>query len=326
MLVSVIIPAYNAERFLRMTLLSAQAQTYPHLEIVVVNDGSTDGTADLCETMARTDKRIRVVHQSNCGLPATRNRGIREARGEYIAPLDADDLWHPEYIASQMDAIRLGGERVGVSYTWYLSIDEFGRIIWNCPQYTVTDKRYVFNQQIDGNFIGNGSCVVMRRIAVEEVGGYDSSILARGGNGSEDHALYLALAERWDFAVVPRYLMAYRFHSGNMSRNHAGMARAEHLVVADLSRRRPDISAWRIGRGRASAHQELLKGAIHNRNWSEIPRVVVGAGKDGPWCVFDLLSRRLIKLIVGYCSRRLLRTRNSPKLCPFLPVDSFEVR
>ncbi len=326
MLVSVVIPAYNAERFLRMTLLSAQAQTYPHLEIVVVNDGSTDGTAELSEAMARGDKRIRVVHQSNAGLAAARNRGIREARGEYIAPLDADDLWHPENIALQMDAIRSAGKRAGASYSWYLSIDEFGGIISTCPQYTHSDKRSVFNQQIDGNFIGNGSCIVMRRAAVEAVGGYDSSLLARGGQGSEDHALYLALAERWDFAVVPRYLTAYRSHSSNMSSNHASMARSEHLVIADLIRRRPDISAWRIGRGKASAHQELIKGAVRNRNWSEIPRVIVGAANDGPWCVFDLLSRRLIKLTAGFCFRRLPKIGKSPQFCPFLPVDRFEIR
>ena len=115
MLVSVIIPAYNAQRFVRTTLLSARAQIYTDLEIIIVNDGSTDETADIVESMAKTDKRIRVVYQTNSGLAAARNRGIAEARGDYIAPLDADDLWHPQNIARQIEAIMGGGPRVAVS-------------------------------------------------------------------------------------------------------------------------------------------------------------------------------------------------------------------
>ena len=174
---------------------------------------------------------------------------------------------------------------------------------------------------MEGNFIGNGSCVLMRRSAVEAVGGYDSSLRTRGGQGSEDHALYLALAERWDFAVVPQYLVAYRSHSDNMSQNHVCMARSESLVIADLRGRRPDIPAWRIGRGQASAHQELLKGAIRQRNWSEVLRVFVAAARESPWCFLDLISRRLVKLIVGYCRRRLPWNTHAKQLCPFLPAE-----
>ena len=89
-LVSIIIPAYNAQRFLPMTLASARAQTYADLEIIVVDDGSTDATREIAEAVAQVDKRVRVVHQRNAGVAAARNRGIAEARGDYVILLNND--------------------------------------------------------------------------------------------------------------------------------------------------------------------------------------------------------------------------------------------
>jgi glycosyltransferase involved in cell wall biosynthesis len=321
-LVSVIIPAYNAQRFLQMTLSSARAQTYGELEIIVVNDGSTDGTPEIAESVALVDKRVRVVHQKNSGVAAARNRGIAEARGKYIAPLDADDLWHPQNVALQIEAINAAGSATAVSYAWYVSIDEFGRILWDCPQYTLHLRREVFLAQIDGNFIGNGSCVLMRRSAVEAVGGYDLSLRARGAQGSEDHALYLALSERWNFAVVPQYLVAYRRHADCMSQDHMRMARSEAFVIADLRRRRPNISAYRLGRGKASAHEEFLRGAVQDHEWNILPRVLLSAASDGAWCIIDLFGRRLIKVVVRYCLRRLRRTKHRTELFAFVPIDA----
>jgi glycosyltransferase involved in cell wall biosynthesis len=320
LLVSIIIPAYNAQRFLRMTLSSAQAQTYPDLEIIVVDDGSTDATAEIAESVGQVDKRVRVVRQRNSGVAAARNRGLAEARGEYVAPLDADDLWHPQNLALQMEAIRGAGPETAVSYAWYISIDQHGQILWICPQYVLRVRRHVFFAQIDGNFIGNGSCALMRRSALEAVGGYDLSLRARDAQGSEDHALYLALAERWNFAVVPQYLIAYRRHAWSMSQDYVRLARSEALVIADLRRRRSDVSAYRFGRGQASAHEELLRGAVRNREWTKLPGVLFRAAEESAWCILDLLGRRLIKVIIRYCLRRFRRTTHRTEVCAFFPA------
>ncbi|MCS6813258.1 MAG: glycosyltransferase [Cyanobacteria bacterium] len=104
-LVSVVIPAYNAEKCLAETLTSVLAQTYEHLEVLVVNDGSTDGTADLASQIMLRDRRLKVITQSNAGAAAARNTGIRHAQGEYIAPIDADDLWHPQAIEKMVDCM-----------------------------------------------------------------------------------------------------------------------------------------------------------------------------------------------------------------------------
>jgi len=123
-----------------------------------------------------------------------------------------------------------------------------------------------------GNFIGNGSSTVMKRSKVESVGGYDSSLRARGGEGFEDHALYLALAERWNFAVVPQYLIAYRRHAAAMSRNSQSMARSGALVLADLRLRRPDLRGYRLGRCQAVRYREILASTVYRREWGKLTR------------------------------------------------------
>jgi glycosyltransferase involved in cell wall biosynthesis len=100
--VTVVIPVYNGECFIDRTLASALAQTYDPLEVVVVDDGSTDRTPIIVEAAAARDNRIRLLRAQKSGVAAARNLGITEARGKLIAPLDADDLWHPEKIARQV--------------------------------------------------------------------------------------------------------------------------------------------------------------------------------------------------------------------------------
>jgi glycosyltransferase involved in cell wall biosynthesis len=322
-LVSVIIPAYNSQRFLPMTLASARAQTYKDLEIVVVDDGSTDATPEIAEEAAQADHRVRVVYQRNAGVAAARNRGIVEAHGDYVAPLDADDIWHPRNIALQVEALKAAGPDAALSYAWYVSIDERGRLRGPGRQNRLRASHQVLSSLMVGNFIGNGSSVVMRRTRVESVGGYDPSLRARGGEGFEDHALYLALAERWNFALVPQYLIAYRRHDAAMSRDSRSMARSGALVLADLRLRRPDLCGYRLSRCHAVYYRELLAAALRNREWSKLPGVLSCAAREGgAWCVLDLISRRVPERIVDHWLYRFRRRTHPAKASPD-PVDVF---
>ncbi|MDF2765542.1 MAG: glycosyltransferase family 2 protein, partial [Rhodospirillales bacterium] len=127
-LVSVVIPAFNAERFLARTLDSVSRQTYSALEIIVVDDGSLDGTAGIVRQQAALDPRVRLIRQENAGVAAARNRGIAESDGCFVAPLDADDLWHPQKIELQL---RRFEERpsAGLVYCWSIGIDEEDRVM-----------------------------------------------------------------------------------------------------------------------------------------------------------------------------------------------------
>ena len=97
-LISVIIPVFNVRPYLAKALESVIRQTYSHLEIIVVDDGSTDGSGDICDEFAARDERIKVIHQENRGLSAARNAGLDRAAGEYIAFLDSDDAWRGRHL------------------------------------------------------------------------------------------------------------------------------------------------------------------------------------------------------------------------------------
>jgi len=239
-LVSIIIPAYNAERFIAETIAFARAQTYGNLEIIVVDDGSTDGTASIVEGVAAVDRRIHLLRQPNGGVAAARNLGIERARGEFIAPLDADDIWHPEKIARQVAAMQEAGPKVGMVYTWSLRIDETRHILSrpsNVPEYSGN----VYPFLVLYNFVGNGSTPLLRRSSVLQAGGYDKSLRARGGEGCEDQLLYLLLAERYEAALVPAFLVGYRMSTSNMSNNTWQMSRGHDLVIEAVRARHPEL-------------------------------------------------------------------------------------
>lgn len=104
-LVSVIIPAYNAEFFIEKTLNSVLSQTYKNIEVLVVDDGSQDRTAEIITSIAKIDSRVFLLQQSNAGVAAARNLAINKCRGEYIAPIDADDIWYPQNLEKQVQCM-----------------------------------------------------------------------------------------------------------------------------------------------------------------------------------------------------------------------------
>ncbi|HRS68132.1 MAG TPA: glycosyltransferase family 2 protein [Paludibacteraceae bacterium] len=105
-LVSIITPLYNGERFVAQTIESVLAQTYPHWEMIIINDGSKDNSEAIVQTYADTDTRIKLFSQPNAGSAAARNNGIQRASGRYIALLDADDLWEPCFLESQLNLMQ----------------------------------------------------------------------------------------------------------------------------------------------------------------------------------------------------------------------------
>lgn len=102
-LVSVIIPAYNADNFIAQTLESVLSQTYQNIEILVVDDGSTDTTPEIVKDFATKDSRVNLLQQSNAGVAVARNLAYLHSKGEYIAPIDADDIWYPQNLENKLN-------------------------------------------------------------------------------------------------------------------------------------------------------------------------------------------------------------------------------
>jgi len=238
--VSVVIPAYNAERWIARTLASVRGQTYRELEIIVVDDGSTDGTAKIVRDIAREDPRVRLLEQANGGVARARNAGIRKAGHEFIALVDADDLWHPEKIRKQVERLVAGGPKMGLVYCWWVLIDENDV----CTATDISGDRVegaVYRKMIQSNLAGNGSTPLIRRAAFDAAGGFDPGLFEAGAQGCEDWKFYLGIAETFEFGLVPELLVGYRVFDGNMSGDVWKMLRSYELLIEPLRTGRGDI-------------------------------------------------------------------------------------
>lgn len=249
-LVSVVIPAYNAAVHLRATLESVLAQTWRHLEAIVVDDGSTDGTAAIVREFQARDARVRLIQQTNRGVGAARNAGIRAARGSFIAPLDADDLWAPRKLELQLQRLERAGPGTALAYCWSQTIDQDGRLLaWGHP--TTLEGR-VGSALMLGNFVGNASAPLIRRSALSAVGLYLTRAYQNGAQGCEDWDLHIRLAERFSLCCVPAYLVNYRQGGGNMSLNAASMAASYRVVLRRAMQRNTHLTtrlcSWSNGR------------------------------------------------------------------------------
>ncbi len=280
-LVSVIIPVYNASVFLPATLRSVLAQDYGNFEVWVVDDGSIDETAAIVEGFVRVDDRVHLLRQENAGVAAARNRGIRAARGEFVAPLDGDDLWERAALSLWVGAML--GSRAGVVYGWSLDVDETDRLTGGFHAARI--RGAVLGTLLVHNFLGNASATMIRRSALVEVGGYDSTLRDRGAQGCEDWDLYFKLAERWEFEVVPEFLVRYRKPMASMSQDDQQMARSHDLVLAALAMR-SQLPRWMYALSRSSlyvhfAHQAAQFGKKSQaRDWCQ---AAVRCDRVTPW-------------------------------------------
>jgi glycosyltransferase involved in cell wall biosynthesis len=248
-LVSTIIPAYNAAAYVRETIDSALAQTHREHEIIVVDDGSTDGTWEILQSYGDA---IQAVRQPNGGPARARNTGARIARGEWLAFLDADDLWLPEKLQRQLAE----AERTGAALV-YTNRENFG----SCETVSTLQSDGVtlhagesFERLLEGNFITLSSVLVDRRVFAE-AGGFDEAAVLIG---VEDWDLWLRIAAAHPIALCREPLTRYRRHPGGISRNvnrmrqglfatlerAFGLERAGRLPAA--ARRRAQSQAWGV--------------------------------------------------------------------------------
>ncbi|MFN7141299.1 MAG: glycosyltransferase family 2 protein [Limisphaerales bacterium] len=237
-LVSAIVPAYNAEPFIRETLCSVLSQTYQSIEVLVVDDGSTDRTPSIVEEMAEQDPRIKLFRQKNQGVAAARNLAIAHAKGAYIAPVDADDIWYPTKIEKQVQRMEEYPE-AGCAYTWSVSINEKGKLLDAGSQWDLEGK--VYEPLVLRNFVGNASVPLFRTSALGQVGGYNEKLRVLNAQGCEDWEICLRVAEHYDYCVIQEYLVGYRCYSQSMSYNHEAMGRSYELVMEEVQRRHPEI-------------------------------------------------------------------------------------
>ncbi|MBW4490163.1 MAG: glycosyltransferase family 2 protein [Trichocoleus desertorum ATA4-8-CV12] len=271
-LVSVIIPAYNTELYIGPALESVLSQTYQNIEVLVVDDGSKDRTAEIVESFVQKDPRVQLFRQKNAGVAAARNLAIAHAQGEYIAPIDADDIWYPQKLEKQVQCMLRSGPEVGLVYTWSVHIDESGSIIGEYKH----NRAYkpegdIYPILVYFNFLDNASNTLIRRTCIERVGGFNPELRAQNAQGCEDWELYLRIADAYEFRVVPEFLVGYRQLLGSMASNSKAMAKSYQLVMVEVQARHPEIpkTIYRWSRG-CFYHYLMGKSYQSGTHWSTL--------------------------------------------------------
>lgn len=209
--ISVIIPAYNAEPTILETIQSVQQQTFQDFEIIVINDGSKDKTVELVQSIQ--DERLKIFSYENGGVPVARNRGISHATGEFIAFLDADDLWTIDKLELQLAALEQN-PKAGVAYSWtcFMDVDEEGKPFSFLPSPRYSFAGNVYEKLLVSDFIHSASNALIRREAIESTEEFDPTL-----KSCEDWDYWLRLAADWHFAVVPKHQILYRRTPGSLS-------------------------------------------------------------------------------------------------------------
>lgn len=321
-LVSVIVPAHNAAAHIREAVTSALHQTYRQLEVIVVDDGSTDETATIVHAIATQDPRVSLITQRNAGVATARNRGIEASSGAFVAPLDADDYWLPDKITAQVERMRQGGSGMGLVYTWWYLVDEDGRIV-DRPAVEHTVEGWLFDALVSTNFIGNASLPLIRRRWLDHVGGYDSSLRARGGQGCEDWDLNLRIAAAARIGVVARRLSVYRRVDGSMSSDIRQMAQSYELVLARLRQDHPRLPGRLVRWSRANFYRYLAGASSTTADHAQTLRIAWRAVLADP---LSLLSPGLVMIMMQALLRRAEgldrpgpRQRSRPTVAPTGP-------
>ncbi len=206
-MVTVLMPVYNASRYLGPAIESILQQTFRDFELLIINDASTDGCQEILSSFS--DDRIRLLeNKNNLGLANTLNRGLHAAAGEFIARQDADDLSHPERLESQVEFLRAHPD-VALVGTQAIIIDEFGRykrVLLDRPRDHIAIK---WDLLFDNSFV-HTSVMYRKTIVRDNLAGYDPSYAA-----CEDYELWSRIAEVWHVANLARHLVSHRTHSSS---------------------------------------------------------------------------------------------------------------
>ena len=226
-IVSAIVPVYNSARFLTQALDSALGQTLAEIEVVVVNDGSTDASGTIAEDYARRfPQRIRVIHQPNQGLCHARNAALAAARGELFALLDADDAWLPHHLETSVAELERHG--VALVHADIERIDKDGNSLGRATRHWREEKDDAFDTLYLRREHVCCPTAVFRREVIERIGRFDSRF---NRLGCEDRDLWLRIAEVAGIAFIDDLHALYRLHASNMSANFAKMLQARLQLV-----------------------------------------------------------------------------------------------
>ncbi len=284
--ISVIIPTYNYGRFLSEAVDSALVQSYPALEIIVVDDGSTDDTPRIVSAYG---DRICTIRQDNQGVGAARNAGMAAARGEYIAFLDSDDIWKPEKLEREI-ALFEADPGLGLVHCGAESFDNAGKTLsilmsgmegWVAPELLRLDREVI---------TAPGSATLVPKRVADEIGGFDPRL-----QPSEDWDFCYRIAVRYRVGFVPEVLVRYRLHGKGI---HLNIPKMENGMLMAL--------------GKAFQSPDPAVQSLRKHSYGRIHRVLAG-------CYFQIGEPRL------FLRHMLKSLRYDPRNLPYFAAYPFRV-
>ena len=301
-LVSVIIPAYNAEATILETVTSVLAQAYSNFELIIINDGSSDRTVDLLQNIV--DSRIKIFSYENAGLSTARNRGVKRSQGEFISFLDADDCWTPNKLELQIEALQ-NNPQVALAYSWV-----YFKYETEADSYADTSVTYsgnVYAELLLKNFLHNGSNALIRKKIIDEVGLFDTQLKA-----VEDWDLYLRIAAKHEFILVPEVQIIYRQSASSMTGNIQLMEHYLKLVIDRAYETAPIklqyLKAQSLGWTYKYLAQQYLKYQFNG--FKEIKLTTLNlyrAIRAYPLNLFDTFTQFLIKITLKKTFKQMLK-------------------
>ena len=290
-LVSIVIPCYKQGHFLREAIESCLYQTYPNLEIIVIDDGSPDDTTKVATSFAN----VLCLRQQNQGLAASRNRGLRESKGEYLIFLDADDRLKPSAVELGLKHL-VGNRSAAFAYGRCHLIDRDGRFLSISNQPIVRSNHY--ERLLSRSILPNPGGIMFRRRSLEEAGGFNPEV-----PGAEDYDLCLRLSRLYDVCFYDDIVSDYRQHEEGLSRKATIMAESVHKVlkaqepfVQDNKQYkkalRNGMKYWRKNHY-STALVFRLNQSARNKRWRAIPSDFVLLLRTNPHSLFVNAFRKI---------------------------------
>lgn len=308
-LVSVIVPVYKVEEYIAQTIQSVLNQTYPHFELLIIDDQSSDRSVEICRQFS--DPRIKIISQANRGLAGARNTGIRNANGDYLAFLDGDDLWLPEKLAQHVQHLESHPE-VGVSFSRSQFIDRDGNSlgIYQMPKLKDITPQHLMCR----NPIGNGSAPVIRRETLAEIrftenryGTVEDFYFDDSFRQSEDIECWIRISAQtnWKIEGIPEALTLYRVNAEGLSANILKQLDSWEQVIAKHRQYLPElVSQWEKP-ARAYQMRYLARRAVRLKDGAMAVKLVNRALATHWSIVFAEPSRTLLTLAAAYLLKLL---------------------
>lgn len=311
---SVVTASYNVADYIGQAIHSALAQTFRDFELIVIDDGSTDGTLDVVKQIF--DPRIRLEPRPHQGAPATLAEGIALARAPYLAFLDGDDFWHPNKLEKHVRFLD-SHPTADLTFSWSRIIDEFGRDtgltsrLWNGPISCA--------QLLADNVIGNGSSPVFRREALLAAGGIDTTF---PGCYDLDAWLRMSLIRSGNLVAIPEFLTFYRRRPGQLTADVPMMESSFNRLIEKMRAIAPEHAARAEKRARSNMQRFFAYGRYQGDDYSGALRTIARSFRQAPGTFLSdsrnwkMTAATLAGLVLpqrvhGYLTRAALRMKRA---------------